>query len=53
MTRKDFKMIAEVVSSIEDKHVRQATALNFAHRLKDTNPRFNATRFIDACDPID
>jgi hypothetical protein len=53
MTRKDFQMIAEVVSAIEDKDARQMTALNFAHRLKGVNPRFNVTRFVDACTPTE
>ena len=49
MTRKHFKMIAKVVGTIEDKDVRQQTALNFAHEIRDLNPRFDITRFIDAC----
>ena len=51
VTRKDFQLIAEVVKTIDDKDTRQMVALNFAHRLKDTNSLFNVTRFVDACAP--
>ena len=51
MTRKDFVLIAKVVQTIEDKDVRQQTALNFAHHLKGMNARFDASRFIAACEP--
>ena len=49
MTRKHFKMIAKVVGTIEDKDVRQQTALHFDHEIRDFKPRFYITRFIDAC----
>jgi|TARA_R100001082_G_C4242914_1_gene108126 pentose-5-phosphate-3-epimerase len=49
MTRKDFELIARVVKSIQDKDVRNATALNFATELRHVNPRFNTTRFVSAC----
>jgi pentose-5-phosphate-3-epimerase len=49
MTRKDFELIARVVKSIQDKDVRNATALNFATELKHVNPRFDTTRFVSAC----
>ena len=49
MTRKHFKMIAKVVSAIDDKGVRDQVALNFANEIRDFNPRFDMQRFIEAC----
>jgi len=49
MTRKDFELIARIVKTIDDKDIRNATALNFANELKSVNPRFNAMRFVSAC----
>ena len=52
MTRKDFEMIAKVVGNTlatvtEDS--RQCLALDFAYALKETNPRFDTSRFVKAC----
>ena len=55
MTRKDFELIAEVLSghyqngTEEQKAEIAACALSFAHRLQATNPRFNVQRFVKAC----
>jgi len=53
MTRKDFELIAEVLSAGNNlsnaKHVINVLALDFAHRLKATNPRFDVQRFVKAC----
>ena len=52
MTRKDFQMIAEVVGTTlatVTPEARQCLALDFAHRLQATNPRFDVTRFVKAC----
>jgi len=49
MTRKHFKMIAKVVAAIDDKNVREQVALNFANEIREFNPRFDITRFVDAC----
>ena len=49
MTRKHFKMIAKVVNAIDDKHLRQQVALNFANEIKEFNPRFDMSRFVEAC----
>ena len=51
MTRKDFVLIAKIIREIDDKDVRHQTALNFAHHLKGVNARFDASRFIAACEP--
>lgn len=51
MTRQDFQLIADVVRTIEDTDTRHQTALNFAHRLKDTNDNFDMARFVHACEP--
>ena len=55
MTRKDFELIAEVLSghyqngNEEQKAEIAACALTFAQRLQSTNPRFNIQRFVSAC----
>jgi hypothetical protein len=49
MTRKHFEMIANVVSAIDDMDTRKEVALNFAHSLREENPRFDIFRFIKAC----
>ena len=49
MTRKHFKMIAKVVGTIDDPDVRQHIALTFANEIRDFNPRFDITRFVNAC----
>ena len=55
MTRKDFQLIAEVLSghyqngNEEQKAEIAACALTFAQRLQSTNPLFNIQRFVRAC----
>lgn len=49
MTRKHFKMVAQVVSAIDDLGIRKETALNFASEFQKENPRFDIERFIKAC----
>ena len=49
MTRKHFQMIANIVKNIEDREARQSVAMDFAHALRDENPRFNVSRFVEAC----
>ena len=50
LTRKDFKMIAEIIfnsnKSAEDK---LQSAQSYADALAKTNPRFNRDKFIRAC----
>ena len=52
MTRKDFEMIAKVVGNTlatVTEESRQCLALDFAYALKETNPRFDTSRFVKAC----
>ncbi len=52
MTRKDFQMIADVVSSTlatVTPEARQCLALDFAAQLGKTNARFDQVRFVKAC----
>ncbi len=49
MTRKDFQLVAKVVSTIDDLHTRNTVALNFATELNKTNDRFDTIRFLSAC----
>ena len=53
MTRKDFQLIADVVKNISDSDARNATAMDFAHRLQSVNPRFNISRIVKACQPVE
>ena len=49
MTRKDFEMIAKVVGNTlatVTEESRQCLALDFAYALKETNPRFDTSRFV-------
>ena len=50
MTKKDFEAIAFIVSCIESNEERYRTAVRFYSLLVNSNPRFNITRFIEACD---
>jgi hypothetical protein len=50
MTRKDFELIAKVVSSLDDLKVRNYVGVAFAHKLQDVNPRFNISKFLEACE---
>ena len=49
MTRKHFELIANIVKNIEDTNTRHAVTMDFAHALRDENPRFNITQFVRAC----
>mgnify|MGYP003629311361 CR=1 FL=1 len=49
MTRKDFKLISEVIKEIERPEDRKRTAMNFADRLQRSNPQFNIKKFLEAC----
>ena len=49
MTRKHFKMVAQVVSAIDCINTRKEVALNFANEFTKENPRFDIERFIKAC----
>lgn len=59
MTRKDFQMIAQVIRSLPSFDVKSlddadcvrfsAIIARFAEALANTNPRFNRSRFENAC----
>ena len=52
MTRKDFQLIADTIKTsmaFVTSESRQCFALDIAHGLKETNPRFDITRFLKAC----
>ena len=50
MTRKDFVLIAKVVSSLDDMGVRNYVGVAFAHKLQEANLRFNVSKFLEACE---
>ena len=59
MTRKDYELIAGVIRAAFDPYgsglptettTSKARVINeFAYALREENPRFNAQRFIEAC----
>jgi hypothetical protein len=57
MSRKDFRLIAEVIKSLPSFECKQdndvvrhaAIVARFAEALASTNPRFNRSRFEAAC----
>jgi hypothetical protein len=57
MTRKDFQLIADVLSAVlkakennpANRVVVEELAVAFASELAKTNPRFNKERFLNAC----
>lgn len=55
MTRKDFQLIANVLNAhhnaegVSRQVDARALAVSFASELAKTNPRFNATQFVNAC----
>lgn len=50
MTRKDYKLIADVIASFKDPEVRLALSFTFAKRLSDNYDNFNAEKFARACE---
>ena len=49
MTRKDYKIIADIIRQIPDTKQRFEVALYAVGKLKDTNPAFDRHKFMDAC----
>jgi len=49
MTRKDFKAIAEAIAKIEDLQIRVTIAEAMARTCAQDNPRFDQSRFYEAC----
>lgn len=49
MTKKDFIMIAAIISDIQDSTIRTFVACKFAEKLKLVNSRFDHDRFMKAC----
>ena len=56
MSKKDFVLIADVINSsrnTENNKLMDEVAVNFANRLKTTNPLFNRDKFLKACGVTD
>jgi hypothetical protein len=55
MTRRDFILIADVIAAntsvFTNNTAHAAFAADMARALTSTNPRFNASRFVEACRP--
>ena len=49
LTRQHFQLIANVVSQVEDTHMREILALNFMKELQKTNANFKTALFLKAC----
>lgn len=50
MTRKDFEVIARIISRMPDEMSRSEVAWAFAGGLTSTNERFDVPRFVKACE---
>ena len=48
MQRRDFELIAEIISELEGEH-REKAAYAFAYVLPMTNQNFDSQRFLQAC----
>lgn len=49
MTRKDFEAIAQAIAKIEDLDTRVMIAEAMARTCAQANPRFNMSKFYEAC----
>lgn len=53
MTRKDYKLIADVIASFRDPEVRLVLGATFVKRLSDAYPNFDSDKFARACEKQD
>lgn len=50
MTRKDFQLIASIISSVEMDYIARGKLVRaFVRKLSSTNPRFQPNTFYAAC----
>jgi hypothetical protein len=49
MTRKDYQLIASVISRLPDDGTRETAAIMFAKELQNENSRFKSNYFFKAC----
>lgn len=49
MTRKDYKLIVDILLKIEDTKTRFFVAKYAAEKLQATNENFYREKFLDAC----
>lgn len=49
MTKKHFELVAEIISSIENRSARVTAASKAIKLFEKENPRFNKDLFLDAC----
>ena len=49
MTRKDFKLIADILRQIPDTKLRFEVAKYAVQELRMTNENFDREKFLDAC----
>lgn len=50
MTRKDYKLIADIIASFKDPEVRLALGFTFAKKLSENYANFNSKKFARACE---
>lgn len=50
MTRKDYKLIAEIIANFKDPETRLALGFTFAKRLQENYTNFDPVRFAKACE---
>jgi len=53
MSKKHFVRMAAIIAGIKDPVERNRIAREFAALCASTNPNFNRSRFLDACDAGD
>ncbi len=49
MTRKDFKILAEVCAKLPENEQKYKYIDQMARKLKKENPRFDRAKFLKAC----
>ena len=49
MTKKDFQLVANIISTIQPRQLRYIVAKQFAAKLPSTNKHFDHDRFMLAC----
>ena len=50
LTRKVYNELADIIKDIPDTSIRNKVSKEFAGILKENNPRFNHSKWFNACD---
>jgi hypothetical protein len=52
MTKRDFKLLAEQIAKIADPGIRYMAAQAVAAACRQDNPRFDPSKFYEACEVV-